>query len=563
MRHRSSARLAAALALGLLGACSDETVVRPEAGGVGGKFSGIVSGPEGPVAAHVWVESVARDQGIEDSWPETRLGGECGSDGVFEIDAPPGNYRVGVWISEAEDEFPWAGPGWSIDASVFWRAVHLAGNWYAADILPLEVGAVRDSLEFALGGLRFELDLPTEWIGGVLTLEVRRESPVPEVFDYYSRRIQRSIDAATTEITIPLLPPGVYRAELDVDYLDALTRTVQRARLWLPSGLVEEDATPIEVRAEELAVFEAAVIPERFTVRGEFDGVWRTIGVGPPYVWIVTADSTEVSRVQCDETGTFSELLWTHTPIKVGFGSSNELRWIGGRSFREATLFSPQVDREVIDVSFTDSALQVQLQGEGVIGSESVILELFDESGARVARGFSESPFGGDLVVPFLHPGRYRFRVTPGAFLATDWLAQWYDHADDFEHATPIEIGSAGELVSVEVSVEPGGRIQGTIHRGEARGSMVYLTRSDDSRILGFVQLRWSEEGFDLRGVPPGAYKVGAFPWWETVDDANELGPEARWYPNQLSWDDAGVITITGAETVSEIDFTLPVTVGR
>ncbi len=431
MIARSSVWAAIVVAMVSLAACSDETVVVPETGGVGGRISGVVSGPDGPIQTYLRFESIARESGIDS---------------------------------------PVAGVGFS------------------------------------------------------------------------------------------LLPPGDYRVELDVEYLDAVTKRVRSVHFWLPSDLVAEDATPLELRAGETSSYEMTATVARFTIQVSVDGVWSSLGLRPPQVWIATEDSVEVTMGDCDEAGIFSEQFWAHAPIKIAIGGRDNRHWIGGANFDEATLFSPQVDGEILEARFTDSAIGVRFGGEHEIGNDYVRFELFDESGARVALHRASSSSPGGLVVPYLQPGRFRLMVAPEQFLESDWLAQWHHQAADLEHATTIEVVAEGEVGSVEVEVESGARIRGTIRDllGAPSSSALYLTSANATRVLGAIFAHSADGKYELRGVPPGEYKVGAFQGHDRFEDTAELGPDARWYPNQISWHDAEIITITGTETVAAIDFSLP-----
>ncbi len=168
-------------------------------------------------------------------------------------------------------------------------------------------------------------------------------------------------------------------------------------------------------------------------------------------------------------------------------------------------------------------------------------IKLCDDSGNVIAQ---TGGTGNARTFRFanLTPGTYFVRIPE----SQGWIDHWYNHADSFEHATPIEIATAGEVVWIDPTLLEGARISGRVldALGEpVIAASVVLTSSESDRSLrGSVLTRAGGE-FDVIAIPDGSYKVGA----------NTHSRGLVYYPSAAAWDSAGVITIQNHEDVTGI----------
>lgn len=535
--------------------CSEEIVVRPVRDGVGGTIAGTVRVAEGPGNAQVWAESIEGLPWDEDWYPSTWIRGETDAAGRFRVQVPAGEYRLHAHVSGMpEDQEPY------FALVAYWSREGIVPEWQEGDTLSIEVGATIDSLEFEFGRLALRLNLPEEWVGGHYFATIK-QSEGPSRWAGFSDRVSADIPSSTVDLQIPVLPAGEYRVSFEVEYFDRASDEVRRVSLWLPAGLAEEHAEPIVVRALETTTQEFTVTPQRFHITGSIDGVWSSFGIDPPRVYVFSADSARIGSRPCDAAGDFEATFWARVPVKLAVGTSSEVTWIGGPRFDEATLFEPPADGE-LRVHFTDSAIEVHFPGLNPQTTQDWSLRLTDPTGAPVMAVRIHDWPNEPALVPFLPGGSYRIHVRPEPFLASDWRPQWYDRADDLAEAMPIVVQHEGEVVSVDVALQSGAQIRGTVR--EPGGSpmadfSVYLTRVDSGTILGDKYEGKSQTGeYVLRGLPAGRYRVGALEFWEYGEDAADLPSRTRWYQDRITWADADVITIAGTDSVTGIDFSLP-----
>lgn len=556
MKLHSGRMWAATAAFLACASCSEEIVIRPVREGIGGTVAGTVRVAGAPVEGTIWVESAERSHGIDSSWPKTLLRAGSRADGSFLVEVPPGQYRLGVDLPNLR------GGGLPDEAAgAYWKRNGIVRYWQHSDTLMVAEGTALDSLDLDFGRLALRLHVPEEWLGWRAFVQLLRQEG-PRSWWRFDAAAWTEITAPAVDLTFEPLADGEYRAQLLMHYLDPDSKELRLLGLWLPDALVEEDAESIVVDANSTTSHELTVTPERFTVRGSVDGVWLSLELGSPYVVFFTADSVRVGEARCDALGNFERTFWARAPIKVAVDDNGRLRWFGGTRFDNATLFEPPPDGELTGLRFNDSAIEARLHGIGDTTHEPVQLLLVESGGAYVKSIYLRDRQDQRAVVPFLQPGSYRLQISPGSFLESDWVAQWYDRANDETHSTIIEVSHEGELVAVDVTLEAGAQIQGTVRNpaGRPRTSFgLYLTGVDSNSILGGLQQEDEDGQYVLRGVPPGNYRVGAHRYWyREANDVSDLPAETRWFRDRTNWADADVITITGVDTVSAIDFTVP-----
>lgn len=533
-------------------ACTDEKVIRPQPGGVGGSVSGRVVGADGPIVTRVRVESVSRESGFDSSAPRTLVTGETDADGRYSITAPPGDYRVGVDV------------GWSSvssgdeRAALYWRHDTLAASYDYSDTVHVEAGASIDSIDFALGAITVELAFAETMRDAALTIWAQREAPAPPARDYWSGL--GFADAITSPITVRFkqVPPGNYRLRVAAE--GPGIGEGQSLRLWLPSSLDETGAAVVKVTGGQRAIYAAAFTPDPLRIEGTVDGAWRGLGLDAPRVRAFTTDSLSVDEARCDAEGRFALLLPLRIPAKLRVDGSAGSAWFGGRDFGSATQFDPPSDGPISSVQFTDSAIEVSLVGPHAPTSARMLLHLYDDAGRRIAANFARWP-SGDAVCSLLRPGTYRLRVVPSQVGEENWLAQWFDNAPDLEHATPIVISTTGEVLKVDVATQLGAKIVG--HLYDPSGDLVsrayvYVTPADERSLLD-DGLSVGGGRYEVLGLATGTYRIGASPAGYSGFDRNDpLARVSRWYPNAEDWEHAATLTVAPPDSIEGVDLVLP-----
>ncbi len=147
--------------------------------------------------------------------------------------------------------------------------------------------------------------------------------------------------------------------------------------------------------------------------------------------------------------------------------------------------------------------------------------------------------------------GRYELTVPAGSYrvLAYDPLGafatQFADDAPSFEES-PVTVVSGPQPVTVNFALKRGGTVSGTvITSGGIRPGFT----------VAAYNLSGTRRGTTLTGaggaysmvLPPGTYKM------VTYDDAGAFAP--AFYRDRQTFTDADVLTVTAAQTVSNIDF--------
>jgi hypothetical protein len=149
-----------------------------------------------------------------------------------------------------------------------------------------------------------------------------------------------------------------------------------------------------------------------------------------------------------------------------------------------------------------------------------------------------------------LRPGRYYLRARGDCWFDETWAAQWYDGADSFADATPIEITNEGELVRITMHLVEGGRITGRLLTADGQPA----TRRDvvlhDEAAEPLCSKQTERETGDISfvGLANGDYYLathlgdGVYWWYDGTDDP----------------DSAQAISIRDYSLVSGVDWTLP-----
>lgn len=536
--------------------CSEEISTRIVEDGTAGRISGTVRVPGSVGPGRVWIESVERLGDDVLSWPVTVVRVDPAQDGSFVLEVPPGRYRAGI------DLVGYEGPGEfnRANADGYWSRHGIVETWRQFDTLVVEAGGRSDSIDFEFGMPVFEIEVPEQWSGHRVSVSFESLRPNHEPFWLDWGTVYSVAASGVVTARLPLLQAGDYRVHLRAGYFEPELGENVSVDLWLPNGIVREEGAVFSVKGGDAVVQRAIALPERFSLRGTVDGVWSSVGSQAPHAFLFSPDSVRIAWILCKPNGDFLLSTWARVPVKLAIGLYDHPTWVGGGTFEEATLFRPPESGDLTGIQFTDSAIQLNLHGLETWLPEDALLTVVDPSGRVVSSLFARFSDQVTAAIPFLNPGVYRLRIEPYSFLRSEWSPQWYDRTQDLAIATQIEVTRAGETVNVDVAIERGAVVRGRVHRtaGEQVAfRALFVTRADASQILGVAG--GEGELFELRGLPPGRFKLAAARWNDGgARDASDLHASARWYPYHASWEDAEIITISGPDTLSGIDILLP-----
>ncbi|KAA3656917.1 MAG: carboxypeptidase regulatory-like domain-containing protein, partial [Chloroflexi bacterium] len=176
-----------------------------------------------------------------------------------------------------------------------------------------------------------------------------------------------------------------------------------------------------------------------------------------------------------------------------------------------------------------------------------------EENGEKIQQHievFVQDAFTQDRVTVapvelWLNPGVYKINLGQGH----PYLPEWYENAESYETATPIEI-IAGETTSVEMILTPIGTITGVVYDqdGEtplADVSVFAFPISDDYPGAG---ANTDENGrYTIEGLASGSYRVAA----------SLTGYQTLYFGDAVEEATATLVTVNAPDQTSDIDIIL------
>lgn len=501
--------------------CSEK--LGPAPGGIG-LIQGSLLASGSPVES-VWVKA----RTPHGTTPYVRSSALTDSAGQFRIEVPPGEYLIEV-------------SGWG---SVF-DLVYADGklrNWRAEPEI-LSVGEIPLGLDLQVGRASVTVLLQPELDGSTVAIRLLEEGN--DRF-YFQERAQVAGNRAQADF--PLLPLVSYAVEIDV-----YGHTLSLPQIDDPGG-----PDSLEVRADRATQVEYAVsAPTRLS--GTVTGSWQTLGAGGrPRIHLYLADSTVVAGGTCGTDGSYEVLMPLPEPFRVGVMINDALRWMGGDTYSEATLFQSSPGLQIEDVNLIESGLACRLFGphdNDLVQAECMV---YTRNGRPVFPGEYIDDNGSLLRVSNLLPGSYFLHVRPHRYTdGATWCPQWHSQAELLSEATPISIQTEGEIVQISVNLMKGASISGKVLRasGEpARGSSVIAVSVDrlqgDWEPISSAQTTQRDGFYEIKGLPNGRYLVGIPLSWRFDD--------VWWYPGKLEPAAADTIEIRNFESVTGIDWQMPI----
>jgi hypothetical protein len=534
------------LALIAASACTDEKAApcRPEV--AGGRIRGTVRLGHQPIAGLVRATRIpakGQNEAVIDISPDSATGG-------YEMDVPAGRYVV------AYARQNWGGQYYEFSA---------AGMRYGD--LPPDTLVVNDPLhplivDFNLATIRVHLDLVTELDGEYAYVVIHPKGRTsPSTYRTFVNSGNSRIVNGEADIEIWGILPGESKVEIDLARRDYMCYCPwDGEHFWIP-GTRDSTQTPwIPIGVGQAVDVSGAIQPDPARIEGEIVGAWLRAGsVSAPTVTLLGADSTLVMGEHAvGEGGAFGLNVYLPEPVKILVRQEGISQWIGGASFRTAPAFPLTRGQTTSGARLVGCGLQLDATNSAVaFGSSDVRVRLFDaESLAPIASWSPQTiPPGAILRICNLRPGAYRVQLDVAYRFDNDWLPQWYDRAHRPEDAQIIRIAQEGDLVTLPIVLERGGRIAGVVHDTPESSSefYVYVTRSDDPMIWsrGWA---WPEHEFSFTGLPDGDWKVGVRRMSEPLEVPDVPPSGTVWFPSTTDWATAGVIEIRDGAEVTGLE---------
>jgi hypothetical protein len=417
-------------------------------------------------------------------------------------------------------------------------------------------------IDFVLGGMSLDLQLSVHLNGeeGMAVLHRREGDP----YDPYARYVRDGsgfVDNGRLRLDVAGILPGEYQVEFVLGSRDLYYNNDNGERFWMP-GIRDREASPwYDVGPGQAVHLDAAVASEPAWLTGSVTGAWLEMGLSPgPQVSLVTPDSVVVMGARrVEDDGSFALPVHTPGPVKILVSQRSIEQWVGGPGFNEATVFDLNPGQTVPDITLDQTGINFVVGSDLSLGWSTVI-RVYDRLGeALLATMRFDGGSGYHIGVPNLWPGEFLVHVSPswdslGVF---GWRPQWWDRADDPTQARPVVLGAGGDIVRLDLMLEAGGSISGEFTGNPAPVYRYYVYAVPVADPTGDRTFRRSEyEGYEIKGLPEGGFKVGVLP--VNVDFTGPDTPGFIWYPGTADWDQAEVLIIENANSITGIDFEIP-----
>lgn len=545
-RRRATWRLAAAVAVAvalaaLHGGCAgDATSVPPVAASCTVHGSAARFGTAGKRVEVLFVR-VGEETG--------RFEGRVGNTGDYRLDLPPGNYLAGISVDYRDY---WLGAGGA-----------LATHDDEADTLRLRAGAPETRLDFPLGAVRIEGAIPAGLAADVLRISyhLRREgTEATSIID------EDDCDASGGVFTFDSgpLPLG--------DYHVAFNRVVASGqtgeRFWLPGTSRVDDATWYHVASDSLCRVPVTMPGPPARLEGHVTGAWQAMGGGFAEIFAYDLDGNLVAgpwHPAAD--GAFALEFLVAQAVRLQVRGRESVCWVGGRTAAEATVhaLSPGATTTGADAVIPGAIIYASLAAPAG-DYENVYLRFLDPVNRSVVHAFFV-PLGAVVPVDCMYPGQYLLHATNDSGMSgrSSFREQWYDRAATPEEATLVTIPDNGGVAHIDIVMERGGTIGGTVALAGpgVEWGCAFWSDADSDTLRGY---QWSTtngdgsgESYLLEGLTDGSYKLCFIRGGATYWDIGKPAPAGvTWYPGTTDWNAATPLVISGANDITGIDFTVP-----
>jgi hypothetical protein len=445
------------------------------------------------------------------------------------------------------------------------------------DTLLVDASRVATRLDFELAGLTFDLGLSHALDGEMGRIILHRRSVSGEAASADLAEASAEIADGRLFLRVPGILPGDYQIEVELGYRQYMCFCpYDGEHLWLPGTRDRADSPWYALAPDSLVTLACQLAAEPAWLSGRVTGAWQTMGLDAAIeLAIVTPDSVTVvgQRQLLSDDGSFAVPLHVAGPVKLVVRQHGVAYWVGGPSFAAATTFALEPGQSITGVEIVQSGLRIDVDGPSPYLAGAAF-ELYDATGRElVTTAVVRIGQEGQIGIANLWPGRYLLRVRHehgfiDGFASSSedrpsWRPQWFDRATDVAGAQWLEIGQAGQVVPIRLTLERGGVISGSVELpfdGDRSYGYVYATAADNFSTLDRA-FAWSSQGnptFAVTGLADGDYKLGVCPT-ELVGDEGGPPPDATvWYPGTMDWAAAGTFTIVDGGTLADVVLRLP-----
>jgi hypothetical protein len=505
----------------LIGCDDDDGIIAPVSSG--GRIEGYVTdGKPWLSEMHVSYESLFGAN------PSFTIDCEVDSSGFFHMSVPQGKAHL-----ELQARYMYRSTYYSSSDAVVLTQDNI-------DIFNIHSGTVRADFELSCAQIR--MTVPDAFPKEETNLELMVEGRILS-----SRRGIAHGD--TLFFDFRMMRPGVYDMELNLS--DRYER-LPLADLW---GLSDDSDVELTAGHETLCTL---TIPEPVMLTGSVSGSWQELGFSRPSIGVFWGETEEDYYVQsADDDGVFVLSDYFHRPVRLKVGIGSYGQWIGGDDFASATVFDLSSGVDVTGIEFVESGLSCELTNGSEFESSRIRHRLYDLTGQQYHHsnesvGYSRPEQFG---IANLKPGTYYLFIEPAHGDAL-WLPRFYGGVKTLAEATPIVIEPGGKTTSISMSLLAGGQIQGTLitSAGDCPyyHDIEFWVAPADCDVSEIYKTHcwtydWDTGAFSLNSLEDGFYRIGV----RYIDGA------VNWYPGVEILADADELTITGHNTVDDIDFTL------
>jgi hypothetical protein len=405
--------------------------------------------------------------------------------------------------------------------------------------------------DFEFGRLDLEFHLPPALSRKQLQIQVYQEFAEGD----WDLALGASAGSNLDDFTAALwpIPPGECRVRIRVGY--------DQEEFWLPGVRSVEDAQRFEVRMSGAEPQEVFFDLQSARIRGTMQRTWSRYGFHDCEVRAFSTDSLELAwdRVEAGGSAEFEMVIHTTDGVRLLLEVGSHGRWLGGPTFREATVFPLQPGDTTRVPLIEDGGLDVRLDVPLEWLRVLLRMVVVREDGSRETLDWWALGVRDRFFFPNLDPGRYRLLVEPRSPGYERWLPLWYPDVETEEEALPIEVTADGTYVPVVLHPVAGGAIAGVVAFSypEDGDGQVFLSRADAPGCWPWIFSVDSESReFRFIGLPDGRYKLGFSREWDG-DCLDPLEGGGVWYARAASRDSATVITIRDHETIEGIELYL------
>jgi len=500
--------------------CNDDNGSRPCDWNHLGAIHGYVLAAGQPPAYPAFVRLASTDDPYS---PLVEASAATDSTGWYEFIVPEGTYVLQVRIGGQEGYY--ARPGL------------LRPRTAPCDTLTVSCVPLRADVH--LGAVTFDLTTPSILDGQSMRVELvpTDGDSLPNGYAYGDATAH---DGRWSPGPMPVAP-GSYRLRL---------KTSDQT-FWLPGTLDPTQAAWLQVGSGAPTSY-SATVNAPWILAGEIKGPWQSLGLSSPHLTAYTDESSAYTSGRLAEGGSFRMTLFLQVPVRLLLHDSYPWRWIGGTDFASATEFAGAQGESVAVPPCFYSALECHVEPPDPYWQADLML--LDASGHSVLPAEFRPPRKTPLTIPCLDPGTYFLKLAPrGA--GQRWCPQWFDQADQFEDALPIEVPPVGGTARITMVLSTCGTISGRLLRADgspAGGRRVELCAADDplhgveySPIYTVTDRDTGE--FSLGQLHDGTYRLGVRYTLTTL----------VWYPGTLLWDEAEVLTLVDHGQITGLEWSL------